>query len=49
MPSSDILRRVVLVTTDVSEELDASIIMILPVDGGAKFLRNLGSYKRHTA
>jgi hypothetical protein len=34
----------VLVRTDVSEELSASII-----HGGAKILRNVGSYKSHTA
>jgi hypothetical protein len=40
------LRRFTLVRTDISEELSASII---PDDGGAKFLRNLSSYKNHTA
>jgi hypothetical protein len=40
MASSGILRQIALVRTDVSDELD---------DGGAKFLRNVGSYKIHTA
>jgi hypothetical protein len=69
------LRRVTLVRTDVSEELNASFIRVTrigeigtelavasnrrtlrrntyschPDDGGAKFLRNVGSYKSHTA
>jgi hypothetical protein len=58
------LRHVVLVRTDVSEELSASFIRVtkicelgtvlavpvpLPDEGGAKFLRNVGSYKSHTA
>jgi hypothetical protein len=69
------LRRVVLVRTDVSEELSASFIRVIriselgttravtrnrrtlqrntkyschPDEGGAKFLRNVGSYYSHT-
>jgi hypothetical protein len=68
MTSSGMLRRVVLLRTDVSEELSASIIRVIrigelgktllrseftdscqPDDGGAKFHRNVGSYKSHTA
>jgi hypothetical protein len=77
MASSGMSRRVVLVRTDVSEELSASFIRVTRIgelgttlavtsnrrtlrrhdnvtschsdDGGAKFLRNVGSYKRHTA
>jgi hypothetical protein len=57
------LRRVALVTIDVSEELSASIIRVTrigelgttfsypchPDDGGAKFIRNVNSYKIHMA
>jgi hypothetical protein len=63
------LRRVVLVRTDVSEELSASFIRVTrigelgttlavtsnrhscchPDEGGANFLRNVSSYKSHTA
>jgi hypothetical protein len=51
------LRRVALVRTDVSEELSASFIRVTkmfadsshPDEGGAKFLRNIGSCKSHTA
>jgi hypothetical protein len=44
------LRRVALVRTDVSEELSASIRdSCHPDEGGAKFLRNVGAYKSHTA
>jgi hypothetical protein len=53
MASSGMLRRVAHVRTDVSEELSASIIRAMgdwhPDDGGAKFLRNVGSYKSHTS
>jgi hypothetical protein len=53
MASSGMLRHVVLVRTDVSRELSASIIRVTdschPDDGGAKVLRNFGSYKSHTA
>jgi hypothetical protein len=67
MPSSGMLRRVILARTDVSEELSASTIRVTrigelgttlavtsadschPDDGGAKFLRNVGSCKSHTA
>jgi hypothetical protein len=69
MMSSGILRLVVFVRTDVSEEPSVSIrvtsigelgttlavTLILvnrilhPDEGGAKFLRNVGSYKSHTA
>jgi hypothetical protein len=54
------LRRVALVRTDVSEELGASFIRVTRIgdigtiqattdEGGAKFLRNVGSYKSHMA
>jgi hypothetical protein len=46
------LRRVALVRTDISEELSASILRVKighPDDGGAKFFRNVGSYKSHAA
>jgi hypothetical protein len=52
------LRRVALVRTDVSEERTAFFIRVtrigelgttLAEEGGAKFLRNVGSYKIHTA
>jgi hypothetical protein len=61
MVSSGMLRHVVLVRTDASEELSASFIRVTtigelgttlachPDEGGAKFLRNVGSYKSHTA
>jgi hypothetical protein len=76
MVSSEMLRRVALVRTDVSEERIASIIRVTrigklgatlavtnnrrtlrrnftdschPDEGGTKFLRNVGSYKSHTA
>jgi hypothetical protein len=55
MASSGVLRRVALETTEVSEERKASFITIWftdschPDDGGAKFLRTVGSYKSHTA
>jgi hypothetical protein len=60
MASSGILHRVALVTTEVSEERRTSIIRVkrivelgsvatCPDDGGAKFLRNIGSYKSHAA
>jgi hypothetical protein len=77
MASSGMLRRFVLVRTDVSEELTASFIRgtgigelgttlavtsnrrtmrwsyftdpCHPDEGGAKFFRNVGSYKSHTA
>jgi hypothetical protein len=77
MVSSEMLRRVALVRTDVSEELSASFIRVTRIselgttlavtnnrrtlrasqftdschsdEGDAKFLRNLGSYKSHTA
>jgi hypothetical protein len=44
MVSSGMLRRVVLVRTDISEELGASSIIRV-----TKCLRNVGSYKSHTA
>jgi hypothetical protein len=63
MVSSEMLHRVALVRTDVSEELSASFIRVTriselgttlavtsnPDEGVAKFLRNVGSYKSHTA
>jgi hypothetical protein len=75
MVSSGLLRRVVLVRIDVSEEPSASFIRVTrigelgtilaatsnrrtlrasvtschPDKGGARFLRNVGSYKSHTA
>jgi hypothetical protein len=70
MASSGMLRRVVLVRTDLSEELSASFIRVTRIgeigttlavtskrrtlrivtdEGGAKFLRNVGYYKSHTA
>jgi hypothetical protein len=45
MVSSGLLRRVALVRTDVLEEPGASI----RVTKIARFLRNVGSYKSHTA
>jgi hypothetical protein len=53
--SSGLLRRVALVRTDVSEEPGASFIRVTktyfchPDEVGARFLRNVGSYKSHTA
>jgi hypothetical protein len=60
MASSGMLRRVALVRADVSEEHSAPIIRVTRIgelgtlavtsdDGSAKFLRNSGSYKSHTA
>jgi hypothetical protein len=61
MASSVMLRRVALVRTGVSEEFSATIVRVArigelgttdschPDDGGAKYLRNIGSYKSHTA
>jgi hypothetical protein len=43
------LRRVAIVRTDVSEGLSASTDSCHPDEGGAKFLRSVGSYKSHTA
>jgi hypothetical protein len=45
------LGRADLVRTDVSEELSVSFIRVTRIgeEGGAKFLRNVGSYKSHTA
>jgi hypothetical protein len=50
MASSGMLRRVALVTTDVSEKLNASFIRLtrigeLGTEEGAKFLRNISIYK----
>jgi hypothetical protein len=62
MSYSEMLRRVPVVRTDVSEEFSASFIKVTrigelgtlavscyPDDGGVKVLRNVGSYKSHTA
>jgi hypothetical protein len=50
MVSSGILRRVALVRTNISEEPSAEFTYSChPDEGGAKFLRNVGSYKSHTA
>jgi hypothetical protein len=58
MASFGMLRWVALVRTDVSEKLSATIIRVTRIGvlgmlaitcvGGAKFLRNVGSYKSHT-
>jgi hypothetical protein len=42
------LLNVALVRTNVSEELSASFIVLHLDEGGAKILRNVGSYKSHT-
>jgi hypothetical protein len=58
MPSSGMLCRVALVRIEVSEECIASIIRVTRIgelgitlvvnnNRGAKFLRNVGSYKSH--
>jgi hypothetical protein len=47
MVSSGLLRHVALVRKDVSEEPGASFIGVTKI--GACFLRNVGSYKSHTA
>jgi hypothetical protein len=59
MESSEVLRRVALITTDVSEEYIAPIFKVTrivklrktdschPVNGGAKILRNVVSYNSH--
>jgi hypothetical protein len=57
MVSSEVLRRVTLVRTDVSEEQSASFIRVTRIGEqgttlavtSAKFLRDVGSYKSHTA
>jgi hypothetical protein len=68
MVSSGMLRRVVLVRTNVSEEPHASLVflrsvrrllvaasavssslMLVTLMIGSRFLRNVGSYKSHTA
>jgi hypothetical protein len=62
MPSSGMLRRVILARTDVSKDPNVSIIRVTRIselgtrtdscrfdDEGATFLRNVGSYKNHTA
>jgi hypothetical protein len=46
MPSSGMLRRVALIITDISEYFFTAC---QPDDGGDTFLRNVGSYKNHTA
>jgi hypothetical protein len=56
--SSGVLRRVAVVSDDFSEEFSASVIRVTiigelgtchPDGGGAKFLRNVGSYNSHRA
>jgi hypothetical protein len=50
MVSSGMLRRVALVRSDVSEEPSASFIRVTRIgELGARFLRNVGSYKSHAA
>jgi hypothetical protein len=54
MASSGMLRHVALVRTDVSEELSAAFIRVTRIgeladEGGAKFRRNVPSYKSHLA
>jgi hypothetical protein len=61
MASPGMLRLVALVRTDVTEELSASFIRVIRIgelgttlschldDGGARFLRTVGSCKSHTA
>jgi hypothetical protein len=51
MAPSGMLCHVVLVRIDVSEDLSASFIRVTRIGElrGAKFLRNVGSYKSHTA
>jgi hypothetical protein len=51
MASSGMLRRVTVVITYVSDELSASFMRVAGIGelGGAKFLRNVCSYKRRTA
>jgi hypothetical protein len=58
MSSSGMLRRVYLVRTDVSEESSASFIRVtrigelattLAATSNRRTLRNVGSYKSHTA
>jgi hypothetical protein len=55
MVSSEMLRRVALLGAVDSEERSASVVGVTrtdschPDEGGAKFLRNVGSYKSHTA
>jgi hypothetical protein len=55
MVYSGMLRRVALVITDVWEERSASVIRVTRIGElgttlvTAKFLRNVGSYKSHTA
>jgi hypothetical protein len=55
MVSSGLLRRAALVRTDVSEVASCSLCCTSfadfcpPDEGGARYLRNVGSYKSHTA
>jgi hypothetical protein len=50
MRSSGMLRHVALVGTDVSEECSAFIIGATKIgELGITFLRNVGTYKSHTA
>jgi hypothetical protein len=50
MASSGMLRLVVLLRKDISEDLSASIIRVTRIgELGNLFFRNVGSYKSHTA
>jgi hypothetical protein len=53
MASSGMLRRVALVRKYVSEGIRLTLLLVHdsspPDEGGANFLRNVGSYRNHTA